>query len=145
MGAQPLPPRIGGWTAAAVAGFAYFGVIFSLGFALGAIRNLVVAPLVGEVSAVSLEAPLMLAASWLVCGWILRTFAVDHRTGPRVAMAVTAFVLLMVAEAAVGALLFARDPMTLLQVLRTPAGLIGLASQIGFAVAPLIRQRRAIG
>ena len=101
--------------------------------------------MIGEVSAVTLEAPLMLAVSWLVCGWALRAFVVDRSTVSRFAMAAFAFGLLIVSELAVGALVFARDPMTMLQAFRTTAGVIGLASQVGFGLIPLVRDRRATG
>ena len=123
------------------AAFAYFGIVFCLGFSLGVARTAVVAPMIGAVGAVSLEAPLMLAASWVVCGWTTRLFDVDARAAARIAMGAIAFALLMAAEFAIGALLFARDPMTALQGWTTTAGAIGLVSQIGFALMPLMRGR----
>jgi hypothetical protein len=53
----------------AVAGAVYFLVVFLLGFGLGTIRVLFVAPRLGQTTAVLLETPLMLAASWTSCGW----------------------------------------------------------------------------
>ena len=44
----------------------YFGIIFALGFVLGTIRTLWLAPIVGTVGAVLIELPIMLIASWLV-------------------------------------------------------------------------------
>lgn len=56
------------------ASFAYFGLIFALGFAVGTVRVLADVPSLGETGAVVLELPIMLAASWLVCGWLIGRF-----------------------------------------------------------------------
>ncbi len=125
------------------AAFAYFGVVFCVGFALGALRTLAVAPMIGEVSAVSIEAPIMLAVSWIACGWCLDLIPVEAAAGPRIAMGATAFALLMATEFAVGMVLFARDPLTALHNYATPAGEIGLASQVAFALIPYLRGRLA--
>ena len=129
------------WLTLFAAAFAYFGIVFCLGFALGVARTAVFAPMIGAVGAVSLEAPVMLAASWVVCGWTVRVFAVEPTLPARAAMGAIAFALLMAAEFIIGSLLFARDPMTALQSWASAAGAIGLASQIGFAVMPLLRGR----
>ena len=51
------------------AGALYAIVVFSIGFILGTIRVLLLAPRLGETTAVIVEAPIMLAASWFVCRW----------------------------------------------------------------------------
>ena len=129
--------------AVALAAIAYFGGVFCVGFAVGALRVLVVTPMTGELLAVSLEAPIMLAVSWIACGWCLRLFPVEPAPAPRVVMGVVAFALLMAAEFAVGVLVFARDPITALETWASPAGAVGLSSQIGFAVIPYLRGRFA--
>jgi hypothetical protein len=58
--------------AVASAVVAYFGIVYALGFALGTVRVLAVAPRIGELPAVLLEAPIMLAASWVTCRWALK-------------------------------------------------------------------------
>jgi hypothetical protein len=125
-------------------GLAYVIIVFAVGFLLGAIRVMVVAPLIGEFSGVCLEAPIMLAVSWVACGWSLRAFGVGERTTSRLAMGGAAFALLIGAETAVGAVLFARAPLGVIQSFGTPAGAVGLASQIGFALIPLFRARAPI-
>ena len=89
-----------------VAGAAYFLIVFLLGFGLGTIRVLLVAPCLGETMAVLLETPLMLAASWASCGWCLRWFEVAPKADARAVMGGVAFALLMAAELAVSVLLF---------------------------------------
>jgi hypothetical protein len=52
----------------------------------------------GETSAVLLELPLMIAASWLLCGWALRRLWVPARAADRAVMGAVAFTMLMAAE-----------------------------------------------
>lgn len=52
----------------ALAGLAYFTLVFAAGFALGTARVLVLLPGVGETTAVLLELPLILTVSWLPAG-----------------------------------------------------------------------------
>ena len=54
------------------AGAAYFAIVFAVGFVLGALRVTFLAPAVGPLPAVALELPVMLAASWWTCGWLMR-------------------------------------------------------------------------
>jgi hypothetical protein len=123
---------------AAIAGGAYFAAVFLIGFALGTVRVLAVAPQIGETAAVLVEAPVMLAASWAVCGWLVRRFAVP-RGGPRALMGALAFALLMGAELGVSVLLFGRSLEEHLANYRTLPGAIGLAAQLAFALIPLLR------
>jgi hypothetical protein len=51
------------------AGALYAIVVFSIGFILGTIRILLLAPRLGETAAVIVEVPIILAASWPVCRW----------------------------------------------------------------------------
>jgi len=140
---QDASPTGGGWAAIIATAFAYFGVVFCVGFMFAAIRTLVIAPMIGEVSAESLDAAIMLAVYWIVGGWSLRQFKVVSGALSRVAIGALAFVMLMAAEFAVASLLFARAPVTVFQSYGTPAGAIRLASQIGFAAIPLLRGRLA--
>jgi hypothetical protein len=51
------------------AGVLYAIIVFLIGFILGTIRVLLVVPRLGETTAVIIEAPVMLTASWLICRW----------------------------------------------------------------------------
>eukprot|EP01036_Dinobryon_divergens_P049588 gene49589-biopygen40436 len=95
---------------AILAGAIYFAVVFAAGFALGTLRVLVVAPLIGPVGAVVMELPVILAASWLACGWTVRRLKVAPATIDRLVMGATAFVILIAAEFAMSTLLFGRLP-----------------------------------
>lgn len=127
--------------AALKAGLSYFGVAFALGFLLGAIRTLLIVPLTGELAAVALELPLMLAASWIACGWALRRHDVARDTKPRLIMGVAALVLLMGAELLISVLIAGRSPAEHLALYRTAPVLLGLCGQLAYAAFPLIRRR----
>ena len=123
--------------AAVVAGVAYFAIVFSIGFALGTARTLLIAPRLGEVGAVLLETPAMLAASWICARWSVRRFRAPPAVGTRAVMGAVAFGLLMAAELGVSVLAFGRSPSEHFALYRTPAGAIGLGAQLVFGLIPL--------
>jgi hypothetical protein len=127
--------------AAAAAGAVYFLIVFLIGFALGAIRVFLVAPRLGELTAVLLELPLMLAASWMVCRFLIRRMAVTADVAARLLMGLTGFALLMLAEMVLGFIGFGRSLDMQLAALAQPAGLIGLAGQMAFGAIPLLQLR----
>lgn len=129
------------WLRAAVA---YWAVVFTLGFVLGTVRVLWLAPQVGLMPATALELPVMLAASWLASGWLVRRFGL---AGAREALAagLAAFALLMVAECALAVTMMGQTPAQWLAGLRQPHALLGLAGQIVFALMPWWRMRAAPG
>jgi hypothetical protein len=120
------------------AGALYFLLIFLLGMVLGTIRILLLEPRLGAVPSVLLELPFMLAASWFVCGWLIRYLAVPAAASSRLAMGATAFVLLMAAE--LGLSLFAVGGTVAghFAAYRGGAPLIGLLGQIAFAAFPIL-------
>lgn len=124
------------WRTALVAGAGYFALVFALGFVLGTVRTIFVGGGGDRLLGVLIELPIMLAASWLLCAWIVRRFAVAAATGPRLAMGGLAFLLLMLAEMGLGAL-FGRTPAQHLLLYREPSYAIGLLAQILFAAVPL--------
>lgn len=118
----------------------YFGLVFALGFVLGALRTLVVAPRTGATIAVFIELPVMLAASGLLAAHIVRR----ARLTPSAALGMggLAFLLLLVAEALLAISLADQDlGQWFADLFRTP-GWIGLAGQIAFALFPLLAARR---
>ena len=122
------------------AGLAYFAVVFVAGFVLGTLRVLVVAPRLGEVAAVLAELPVMLAVSWTVCGWLLGRVALSGGWGYRLAMGGVALVLLLGAELGLSVLAFGRTIAEHLASYGSPAGALGLAGQVAFALFPLLRR-----
>jgi len=126
-----------------IAGSVYFALVFLAGFVLGTLRTLVLAPLLGEMAAVVVEIPAMLAIAWLACGFAIRQLAVPAGFAPRLAMGGIAFLLLMAAEMVLAWILFARPPAEHLASYARPEALVGLAAQIAFGLFPLARLRGA--
>lgn len=114
---------------------AYAAAIFALGFVLGAVRVLAVAPRIGALAAVALELPLMLTASAWLARRLVRRAALTR--GQAWAMGLLAFAPLLTAERVLAGLL-GRSGAEWLAGLLTPAGLLGLAGQAGFGVMPVI-------
>jgi hypothetical protein len=126
------------------AGAIYFSLVFAFGFAFGTLRTLVIAPVVGDLIAVALELPLLLAVSWIACGWVLQRIHLPSRSYYRISMGAFAFILLMVAELTMSKLLAGRDLASHFSLYRTLPVFIGLLGQIAFAVFPLIRTRHQV-
>ena len=122
-----------------IAGLAYFGCVFAVGFALGVVRTVLVAPLLGETFAVVLELPIILAVAWIACRWLTRRLEVPARLLPRSVMSTTAFILLMTGEAFISLLLAGRSLAEHLQLYREASHMLGLAGQIAFALFPALQ------
>lgn len=120
---------------------AYFAATFAVGFALGAVRTMVVEPQLGALNAVAIELPVMLLSAWLLCGWSLRQFKVDRAWLHRAAMGFAAFTLLMAAEIALSIFGFGRTLADIFAHWQSPPGALGLAGQVVFALFPLVRHR----
>lgn len=119
-------------------GLIYFTAVFAAGFVLGTIRTLVLIPALGEMGAVLVELPVILAAAWAICGQILRSRRLA--AAEAAAMGATAFVLLMLGEAGLSVWLAGRTLGDHLALYVQPAHLIGLAGQLVFAAFPLLRR-----
>ena len=124
------------------AGVAYFAVVFALGMLLGTLRVLVVAPLLGELRAVLLELPIMLAASWFASRWITGRLAVPAAVGPRIVMGTVALLLLLGAETGLSVLAFGRTLSEHLAAYRHGPAASGLAAQVLFGMFPLLQGLR---
>ncbi len=125
---------------ALVAGAVYFAMLFALGFVVGTFRVMLVAPRLGEIAATALELPVMLAASWIVCGRTIRLWRVPAAAASRALMGVWAFVLLMAGETLLGVFGFGRTLAEQWAAVSSPSGLMGLAAQLGFALFPLLHR-----
>jgi hypothetical protein len=120
----------------------YFLAVFPAGVVLGVVRVSLVQPVTGPLIAVVLELPLMLALAWLVAGVLIRRFWVPGALAVRAAMGCLALALLLLAEAALGLIVFGMDPAAQRAALATPQGRLGLAGQILFGLIPLVRRHR---
>jgi hypothetical protein len=121
------------------AAFTYFALVYALGFLLGALRVLVVIPQLGAVLAVMLEAPILLAASWWICAWLVERRRVPPNIGSRLAMGAIAFTVLMLFEFGLGLVGFGRSIAAQLAAYRETSAQLGLLAQVAFAAFPLIQ------
>lgn len=122
---------------ALVAGTVYFLALFILGFALGTIRVLLIAPRVGELAATIAEVPVMLAAAFFICRRAIRRWQVPANVSARWMMVLLFLALLILFETLLGAALFGRTIAEQWVGLATPAGCAGLMAQIVAALMPL--------
>jgi hypothetical protein len=83
----------------------------------------------GETTAVIVEAPIMVAASWFVCRWSVDRLDVKRTVPARSLMGLIAFLVLMSAEVGLGAL-FGRSLVDQLATYGSLAGAIGLGAQV---------------
>jgi hypothetical protein len=116
----------------------YFLMLFALGFTLGTIRVLLVAPQIGVLGATLMEVPLMLIAAFFMCNWAVGRWHVSADLATRGAMALWFLVLLALFETLVGVALFGRTLAETWAGLATPAGLIGLTAQAIAALLPVV-------
>jgi hypothetical protein len=122
--------------------FFYFALTFAVGFALGSVRMLVLAPRFGEVGAVLIESPFMLVASFLIARLVLRRFAPTAGAGRRLLIGLLAFAMLLTTELLMS-WLRGIGPGEFVASLFKTAGAIGLAGQVLFALFPLFIAPRA--
>ncbi len=120
-------------------GIAYWAGIFALAFALGIGRTFWLAPRIGELPAVALEVPVILVASWFWARRLLRTSPLS--AAQALAMGAAAFALLMASEAGL-ALVLDGTIEGWLAGMASPAGALGLAGQVAFALMPWLAARR---
>jgi hypothetical protein len=126
-------------------GIAYFGIVFCAGFVLGSVRVLEVAPRIGALFAVLLETPVILGVSCIACRACTRWFRVPRRLSARACMGGIAFALLMCAEIGLATFLFRQPAMAYLASFASPAGALGLAGQIAFAMLPVLQMLQPRG
>lgn len=124
------------------AGLAYTAGVFAIAFVVGTIRVLFVAPRVGDLLAVLLEAPIVLAVSWRVSRWSVRRFRVGEDSGSRVLMGGVAFAFLMALELVLAVVAFHEPLEHYVARFATAPGLVGLAAQVCFAAIPWFQHRR---
>ena len=124
------------------AAIAYFAIIFALGFVLGTIRVLWLAPQVGETAASFAEIPLMLCASWFVARWLVSRHDITDGL-QALAMGALAFAFLMVAELALGLTLFNMTAREWIANVTATPGLYGLIGQIVFGLIPWLSLKLA--
>lgn len=80
------------------AGTLYFAIVFSVGLILGTIRTLWIVPRFGARTAELIEAPIMIAISFLAARAIVRRIALPFIVSQRLAMGLIALALMLSAE-----------------------------------------------
>jgi hypothetical protein len=133
------------WRAASWAGFAYTLGVFVFAFAVGTIRVTLVAPRLGTLLAVIIEAPIVLAVSWRVSLWCTRRFNVSRDARARILMGAAAFAVLMLLELGFSVLVFRETVSHYLGKYTSTTGVIGLAMQGCFATLPWIQSHLRSG
>jgi hypothetical protein len=123
---------------AIIAGALYAAVVFLIGFIFGSLRVMLLVPALSDTTAVLLELPFILLASWFVCRWCVDRLGVCRSKQARVLMSVVAFVVLMVAEFGLGITL-GRPLVDQLAGFASPAGVIGLTAQVVFGLFPVMQ------
>lgn len=122
---------------------AYFGIVFGVGFMLGAVRVPFLVPRFGQRVAELAEMPLMFAAIFLAAGFVVRRYG--HSVGPTgwalvgclaLSQLIGAELLLAVVLAGrgVGEYLASRDPVS---------GAVYLGMLLVFAAMPWMRRKNA--
>lgn len=124
---------------AARAGIRYGLLVFAVGFLLGTLRYLVVAPRLGQTAAVIIELPLILAASWWISRRLVAVHDVPDELGARSGMGAIALSLLLFLETSVGWMAFDVSPGQQLMNLRETPAALGLAGQLLFATFPALQ------
>ena len=90
----------------ALAAGAYFSIVFAIGFALGVLRTVWVAPWLGERAAELVEFPLMVAASYFAARFVIARSGRGLERGAAAWVGAAALALLLGAE--LGVVLFVR-------------------------------------
>ncbi|HLP49634.1 MAG TPA: hypothetical protein VK154_02060 [Chitinophagales bacterium] len=117
----------------------YAIVLFALGFALGTIRTLYLAPRIGALAAVAIELPLMLLASWFYSRYLRHKLLPAHQWPSLLLAGMAAFTLLMAFEFTLAVLLFKQTPAAFAASLQTTPGMLGLLGQTAFGLIPLLQ------
>ncbi len=126
---------------ALLAATVYFLLVFAAGFALGAVRVILVVPRLGVFAATLIEIPLMLAVAFLACRLVLDHWQVPPLPVLRWTMATWFVAMLTLCEYQLGILLFDRSAGQQWALLASPAGLAGLGAQLLAALLPVILLR----
>ena len=129
------------WAACAGAGCVYALSVFTIGFAFGAIRVVLLVPRLGNTAAVLLEAPFMLAVSWKMSRWSAKNHGLLTDTSGALLMGAIAFAVLMFAELSTSVLCFDKTVWEYIASFWSVPGAIGFAAQLCFAGFPFLQAR----
>ncbi len=126
------------------AGALYFILVFAAGWIIGPIRVLLIAPRIGALGAVLIEAPIMAAAAAAAARWVVRRLGVPAAFRARASMSAVALLLLLAGEFAFAAPLRGQSLGQYASGFSTPAGYVSLALFALFGAMPLLAGGRTI-
>ncbi|WP_421791280.1 hypothetical protein [Hyphobacterium sp.] len=118
-------------------GCVYALAVFGVGFVLGALRTLLIAPRTGDLAAVLIELPVILGVSWLVFGLLARS-ETPLSVAARTHTGLIAFLVLMALEIGLSAFIADGGVRGFFGSWRTLPFAIGMAGQAAFALIPLV-------
>ena len=113
----------------------YFAIVFTAGVVFGTVRVMLVVPAFGVRAAELSELPLMLAVIFVAAHWLNRRFLSGRDDRSRLVVGVMAFVLLLLAEVALGVMV-GRPPMDVFLNRDPVSGSAYYASLCVFALMP---------
>lgn len=122
----------------------YFGIVFAVGFLLGAVRVPFLVPRLGERSAELAEMPLMLIAIFLAAGYVVRRYGVSVSPRGWALVGITALALLVCAELLLAVVLAGRGVGEYIASRDTVSGTVYLGMLLVFAAMPWLRREHRI-
>jgi hypothetical protein len=121
------------------AGAAFALLLLLAGTIFGVVRVLVLAPQFGEVEALAIELPAMLAIAWVLAGRLVRRLPRPD-PGARATLAASAALLFFAGEIGFGWAFSGQPPATWAAGLARPAALAGFAAQLAALAMPILRR-----
>jgi len=125
----------------AMAGVAYFALVFGAGFVLGSIRVPFLVPRLGERIAELIEMPFMLVVICASARFIIRRFVLPTATSVRLGVGLVALALLLVAELLLAVAIQSRSVGEYVASRDRVSGSVYLAMLVLLSVMPLILAR----
>jgi hypothetical protein len=124
-------------------GLIYFLLVFAAGFLLAPLRELVLAPRIGQQSAELAEMPVMLLVIYLAAGWMARRPALAIRPRRLLAVGLIAFGIMLSAEMAVLVNIRGLGFQQYLEQREPVSGVVYLLMLLLFALMPWFRRADA--
>jgi hypothetical protein len=116
--------------------FAYYAIVFGVGFVLGSIRVPLLVPRLGVRTAELLEMPLMAVAIVLAARWVVRRFALPPAAGLRLAVGGIALILLVTTELVLASVLSGQTVLAYLSSRDPVSGSVYAAMLLALALMP---------
>ena len=120
------------------AGVIYFLLLFALGWIMGPIRELWAVPRFGRMTALLVEAIIMLIAMIVAAGWVTLRFDVPRTLGSTIPVGLVALVILAPAEIAGALWVRGQSLQDYTASFVTAPGVISLVMFVLFAVMPTL-------